>query len=500
MKKIIWIALTSFVLGLLAATYIFVYLPEKKAPEPSLQAKTSSSGLASNLFASPAEARPDLDFVKISEKVGPAVVKIVSQKVIKRNVPEMGGQDWPFEDFWDRFFGRQRDREQEYRSEAQGSGFVISSDGYIITNNHIVEKAAKVTVTAGDQSYTAKVVGTDPRSDLALIKIEGKNLPSVELGDSSQAKVGEWVLAIGNPFGMEHTVTSGIVSAKGRQLGTGMNAPDYQDFIQTDAAINMGNSGGPLVNMKGEVIGITSNILTPSGGNIGIGFAIPSNLAKKVVAQLKEKGRVVRGYLGVTIIPVTEDEKKLLNLTSSKGAVVNSVEADGPAEKAGLKRYDVIIEINRQPVETPNDLKFKIADLNPGAKVDIKFIRDGKEMALTATITELEPQEEKETSTALEKDLGMSVTAITPNLARRYGLQTREGLLITEVRRYTEADQKGIEPRDIILEVNRRRVTSVAEFKGILNKAKSGDPIMLLIRRESDGETQDSIVTLRIPG
>jgi len=290
------------------------------------------------------------------------------------------------------------------------------------------------------------------------------------------------------------------VSAKGRQLGTGMNAPDYQDFIQTDAAINMGNSGGPLVNMKGEVIGITSNILTPSGGNIGIGFAIPSNLAKKVVAQLKEKGRVVRGYLGVTIIPVTEDEKKLLNLTSSKGAVVNSVEADGPAEKAGLKRYDVIIEINRQPVETPNDLKFKIADLNPGAKVDIKFIRDGKEMALTATITELEPQEEKETSTALEKDLGMSVTAITPNLARRYGLQTREGLLITEVRRYTEADQKGIEPRDIILEVNRRRVTSVAEFKGILNKAKSGDPIMLLIRRESDGETQDSIVTLRIPG
>ena len=183
MKKTIWIALTSFVLGLLAATYIFVYLPEKKAPEPNLPAKTSP-GLATNLFASPVEARPDLDFVKISEKVGPAVVKIVSQKVMKRNAQEMGGQDWPFEDFWERFFGRQRDREQEFRSEAQGSGFVISSDGYIITNNHIVEKAAKVTVTAGDQSYTAKVVGTDPRSDLALIKIEGKNLPSAELGDS----------------------------------------------------------------------------------------------------------------------------------------------------------------------------------------------------------------------------------------------------------------------------------------------------------------------------
>jgi serine protease Do len=500
MRKIFWIALASFTLGLLAASFIFVYHPESKDTAEIIPAKTPSPSVSSNLYAGPAETRADLDFVKISERVGPAVVKILSEKVIKRNVPDMGGDQWPFEDFWDRFFGRPGgQREQPLRQDAQGSGFFTTQDGYIITNNHIVENAAKVTVTALDQTYTAKVIGADPKSDLALIKIEAKNMPSIDLGDSSQLKVGEWVLAIGNPFGMEHTVTAGIVSAKGRQLGTGMNVPDYQDFIQTDTAINMGNSGGPLVNMRGEVIGITSNILSPSGGSIGIGFAIPSNLAKKVIAQLKEKGRVVRGKLGVTIMPITEDEKKSLNLTSNKGALVNSVEPDGPADKAGIKRYDVIIEINGQPIVSNNELKFKIADIEPGTKVEIKLIRDGKEKIVTATIIELEPQEEKSEAAGTEKDLGLSITALTANLARRYGLQSREGLLITEVRRYSEADRKNIEAGDIILEVNRRRVASVAEFQNILRRAKSGDPIMLLIRRESDGEVQDAIVTLRVP-
>jgi serine protease Do len=500
MRKIFWIALASFTLGLLAASFIFIYHPESKAPVGIIPAKNPSPSVSSNLYAGPAETRADLDFVKISERVGPAVVKILSEKVIKRNVPEMGGDQWPCEDFWDRFFGRPGgQREQSFRQDAQGSGFFISQDGYIVTNNHIVENVAKVTVTALDQTYTAKVIGADPKSDLALIKIEGKNMPSIELGDSSLLKVGEWVLAIGNPFGMEHTVTAGIVSAKGRQLGTGMNVPDYQDFIQTDTAINMGNSGGPLVNMRGEVVGITSNILSPSGGSIGIGFAIPSNLAKKVIAQLKEKGRVVRGKLGVTIMPITEDEKKSLNLTSNKGALVNSVEPEGPADKAGIKRYDVIFEINGQPVVSNNELKFKIADIEPGTKVEIKLIRDGKEKVVTATIIELEPQEEKAETAGTEKDLGLSITALTANLARRYGLQSREGLLITEVRRYSEADRKNIEAGDIILEVNRRRVASVAEFQNILRRSKSGDPIMLLIRRESDGEVQDAIVTLRVP-
>jgi len=500
MKKILWISLISFFLGVLLAGFIFFYLPEKNSVK-DLSSPPSSPSLAAPLNASSPspQAKPELDFVKIVERVGPAVVKIDSERVEKRRV--LGFEDeWPFEDFWDRFFGRPRQKEQEYRSLAQGSGFFISSDGYILTNNHLVENSVKVRVfTIQGEEYAAKVVGTDPKTDLALLKVEPKNLPFAELGDSAQLKVGEWVLAIGNPLGMEHTVTAGIVSAKGRQLGVGMNVPDYQDFIQTDTAINRGNSGGPLVNMKGEVIGITSNILSPTGGNIGIGFAIPSNMAKKVVSQLKEKGRVIRGKLGVVIIPITEDEKKLLNLKDSKGALVNSLEQGGPAEKAGLKRYDVIIEVNGQPVESPNDLKLKIADIEPGTKVEIKFIRDGKERSATATIEELEPQEEKETTMAAGKDIGISITPMTPRLARRLGRETAEGLLITEVRNYSEADRKGLQAGDIILEVNRKKINTVEEFENVLKKTQSGDPIMLLIRRESDGQAQDFILTLRVP-
>jgi len=499
MKKILWISLLSFILGVCLAGFIFVYLPEKSTPK-NFSSLPSSPSLATSLNASsPAQIKPDLDFVKIAEKVGPAVVRIDSERVEKRQVLDFGNE-WPFDDFWDRFFGQPRGKEQEYRSTAQGSGFFISNDGYILTNNHLVENAAKVKVfTIQGQEYTAKIVGTDAKTDLALLKVEEKNQPFAELGDSSQLKVGEWVLAIGNPLGMEHTVTAGIVSAKGRQLGVGMNVPEYQDFIQTDTAINRGNSGGPLVNMKGEVIGITSNILSPTGGNIGIGFAIPSNMANKVLNQLKEKGRVVRGKLGVTITPITEDDKKLLNLKDNKGALINSVEAGGPADKAGLKRYDVIIEVNGKAVEDPNDLKFKIADIEPGTKVEIKFIRDGKERSMTATIEELEPTEEKETSAASEKDIGISVTPLTPNLARRYGLQTIEGLIITRVQSYSEADKKGIEVGDIILEVNRRKVSTTQDFESVLRKTKSGDPIMLLIRRERDAQVQDHIFTLRMP-
>lgn len=499
MKKILWISLLSFFLGVCLAGFIFVYLPEKNTAK-NFSSLPSSPSLATALNASSAaQIKPDLDFVKISEKVGPAVVRIDSERVEKRQVQDFG-EEWPFEDFWDRFFGRPRGREQEYRSTAQGSGFFISDDGYILTNNHLVENAVKVKVfTIQGQEYAAKVVGTDAKTDLALLKVEEKNQPFAELGDSSQLKVGEWVLAIGNPLGMEHTVTAGIVSAKGRQLGVGMNVPEYQDFIQTDTAINRGNSGGPLVNMKGEVIGITSNILSPTGGNIGIGFAIPSNMANKVLKQLKEKGRVVRGKIGVTITAITEDDKKLLNLKDNKGALVNSVEAGGPADKAGLKRYDVIVEVNGQAVDDPNGLKFKIADIEPGKKVEIKFIRDGKEHTATATIEELEPTEEKETSTSSEKSIGISISPLTPTIARRYGLQTAEGLLITQVQSYSEADKKGLQAGDIILEINRRKVNTTQDFESIMKRTKSGDPIMLLIRRERDGEAQDYIVTLRVP-
>jgi serine protease Do len=378
---------------------------------------------------------------------------------------------------------------------AQGTGFFISPDGYILTNNHIVEKAEKVTVnTVQGKEYEAKVIGTDSKTDIALIKIEAKETPFAELGDSAQMKVGEWVLAIGNPYGLDHTVTAGIVSAKGRQIDTG----SYQDFIQTDAAINRGNSGGPLINMKGEVVGITSNIFTPTGGNIGIGFAIPSNIAKKVVVQLKEKGRVVRGYLGIVPQEITDGMRKQFGLKDRKGAIISSVEPDSPAARANLKQYDVITEINGQPVENVNDLRFKIADIEPGKKVNLKVIRDGKEIAITAAVEDQEPASEKGQPAAPDKSVGLTLQPLTPALARRYGLRTTEGLLITEVQPFSEAARKSLEPGMIILEVNRIKVTTVREFDNILKKAAPDDELILLVRIESENRAQDTIITLKV--
>lgn len=503
MKKYAWIAAASFILGLLVAGYVLVYVPEKN--EPKSHPAGQAQALSSSLYAAPERAavenRADLDFVAIAEKVGPAVVKIEVEKVQK--VRGFGfDQEMPFDDFWNRFFGQPRQREQEYKSTAQGTGFFLSDDGYILTNNHITESAVKVTVTTlQGEAYTAKISGADSRTDLALLKIEGKGFPFVQFGDSAAVKVGEWVLAIGNPFGLEHTVTAGIVSAKGRQLGLGGNVPEYQDFIQTDTAINRGNSGGPLVNMKGEVVGITSNILAPAGGNIGLGFAIPSNMAKNVVKQLKEKGRVVRGRIGVTIPPgpLTDEDRDALKLKDKKGALVNDVTPGGPAEKAGIKRYDVIVEVNGQKINDPNDLRFKVADIQPGTKVNIKVIRDGKEQNFTVTVEELEQSDTQVRPTGSDKDLGFTVRELTPSLARRYGLKTQRGLIISDVKDYSEAAKKGLTEGDIILEVNRQSVETTDDLDRILKKVESGQAVILLVRRESEGESVERIVTLRVP-
>lgn len=495
MKKTVLIALISFFLGIFLAGYFFVYLPERNMPDSFLNEAPSSPSF---LYASPvAQEKPDLDFVTVADKVGPAVVRITAEKIERRRVAGFF-DDWG-DDFWDRFFGIPRGREQEFRSQVAGTGFFISSDGYLITNNHIVENAEKITIyTIQENEYKAEVVGTDPPTDVALLKIADKNLPFVELGDSGQLRVGEWVLAIGNPLGFEHTVCAGIVSAKGRQNLQSSHDLSYQDFIQTDAAINRGNSGGPLVNMKGEVIGITSMIASPTGGNIGIGFAIPSDLARKVVKQLQEKGRVVRGHLGVLSRDITEEERRALDLKSRRGSFVIEVAPGKPADKAGIERYDVIVEFNGQPIKNTHDLSFKIADTPPGTKADIKVIRDGKEKTLTAKLDELSTGKEGEqTSTSSGQDLGISVSTLTPRTARRYGFQTEEGVLITEVRRYSEAEQKGLLPGDIILEANRQEVKDTDDFKKILNKLNPGDGLMLLIRRER--ESREFIITLRIP-
>jgi len=495
MKKTVLIALISFFLGVFLAGYFFVYLPERNMPDSFLNEASSSPSF---LYASPvAQEKPDLDFVRVADKVGPAVVRITAERIERRRVTSFF-DDWG-DDFWDRFFGIPRGREQEFRSQVGGTGFFISSDGYLITNNHIVENAEKITIyTLQENEYKAEVVGTDPPTDVALLKIADKNLPFVELGNSGQLRVGEWVLAIGNPLGYEHTVSAGIVSAKGRQLFQSQEAPSYQDFIQTDAAINRGNSGGPLVNMKGEVIGITSNIASMTGGNIGIGFAIPSDLARKVVKQLQEKGRVVRGHLGVRTRDVSEEERRSLNLKSRRGAFVVEVTSGTPADKAGFERYDVIVEFDSQLIENTHDLSFKIADTPPGTKVEIKVIRDGKEKTLTAKLDELSTGEEGEqTSASSGQDLGITVSTLTPRTARRIGFRTEEGVLITEVRRYSEAEQKGLLPGDIILEANRQEVKDTDDFKKIINKLNPGDGLMLFIRRER--ESREFITTLRIP-
>ena len=386
MKKTLFIALFSFFLGLFLAGIIFVYIPEKNTPVSFLDEPTSTSPSSSLFAASTPQEKPEYDFATIAERVAPAVVYIEAEKV--ETVQFRSMMDDPFfEDFW-RFFGEPRRREQERRSISRGSGFFITNDGYLVTNNHVVENAEKVTVrTLDSEEYQADVVGTDPDSDLALLKVDKKNLPFIALGDSTRCRPGEWVLAIGNPLSFEHTVTAGIISAKGRQLFGG---PTYQNFIQTDAAINPGNSGGPLVNMQGEVIGINSMISTTTGGSIGIGFAIPTELAKKVVQQLREKGRVIRGYLGVSgVYPVDDQIRKSLDIDVKNGAMIQEVTPGYPAEKAGLKPYDVIVEIDGEPVKDHNDLLIKIADIPPGTTVEIKVVRKGgEEKILKAKITE----------------------------------------------------------------------------------------------------------------
>ncbi|HDJ22748.1 MAG TPA: DegQ family serine endoprotease [Candidatus Aminicenantes bacterium] len=497
MKKFFWIAGISFLLGLITAGMIFFYFPEKNS---SATNHPPSSDLAGHLFASPSpQLTNNNGFVEIANKVGPAVVQIKADKVEKRTVSTWG-EEWPFDDWWERFFGVPREREQEFRATSFGSGFFISPDGYILTNNHVVENAETVNVyTISKDEYKAKIVGTDPKTDLALLKVEASNLPYAQLGDSSQCQVGEWVIAIGNPLGMEHTVTAGIISAKGRQLRGSLNLPEYQDFIQTDTAINRGNSGGPLVNMRGEVIGVTSIILAPTGGNIGIGFAIPSNLAKKIIEQLKKNGRVIRGFLGVIVSDVTEDVKKLLKLETKEGALVHNVQPGTPAEEAGLKVYDVILAIDGKPVKDSNDLKFKIAEIPPGKEIELKIFRDGEVKKLKAKIAELEPEEEAQPQATADKDIGITVQELTPQLARRYGFQTEEGLLITKVKRYSVAAEAGLQRGDIILEVNRKTVRKIRDLEKILRNLKSGDPVMLRIRRETRDGFSDYIITLRLP-
>jgi serine protease Do len=424
-----------------------------------------------------------VDIPQLFKEVSPAVVNISTTQVVKLNRPRMRnpfGQQDPFDEFFNNFFGRMP-KEQKRRS--LGSGFIVSSDGYILTNNHVVEKADEVTVTLLDkEEFKAKVVGTDPKIDIALIKIDAKKkLTYVALGDSDRLDVGEWVLAIGNPFGLGHTVTAGIVSAKGRIIGSG----PYDDFIQTDASINPGNSGGPLFNLKGEVVGINSAIIQ---GGQGIGFATPIQLAKSVLEQLKDKGKVTRGWLGVYIQRLTPEVAENLGLSGRRGALVSDVTSGGPAEKAGIRSGDVIVAFNGKEIKDEHDLPQAVASTKPGKIVDMRLLREGKEMTIAVTITEMEGEPVKPAGGHdLSKNLGLTVQDITPEIAQRFEMENTKGVVVTDVADGSPAEDAGFNEGDIIraiLRQNKRNpVNNAAEFAKLVKKFQSDKTMLFLVER-----------------
>ena len=428
-------------------------------------------------------------FSTLAETVSPAVVNISTVKTIKGGGPVFrhfhqnpwGNQD-PFKDFFDKFFGDEQQR--EFKQRSLGSGFIIDKDGYIVTNNHVIANADEIKVKLNSgKEYDAKIIGRDPSTDIALIKIKADSSYSVvKLGDSDALKVGEWVVAIGNPFGLEHTVTAGIVSAKGRVIGSG----PYDDFIQTDASINPGNSGGPLINMKGNVIGINTAIIASGQG---IGFAVPVNMAKGVIKQLKEEGEVTRGWLGVGIQDINDEMAEYYGIKDKEGVLVSKVFPGDPADKAGIKTKDIIIEVNGQKIKSSHELTRIIAGFHVGEEVKITVLRDGKEKTFTVKIAKR--QQEKMASRSMpykeQGAFGIQVSNLTPEIARKFNLPETEGVVVTGVQPNSQGEDKGIQPRDIIKEVNHQSTNTVQAYKNAIEKVKKGDTVSMFIKRANSG-------------
>ena len=434
--------------------------------------------------------KPD-SFADLAAKEEPKVVNISTSRVIKQRVhPFFGfespfGEREPFDDFFKRFFP-ETPKEFRQKQQSLGSGFIISKDGYIVTNNHVVEQADDIKVKLSNgKVFKAKAIGKDKRTDLALIKIDEDNLPVVTLGDSDKLRKGDWVMAIGNPFGLEKTVTVGVVSGKGRVIGAG----PYDDFIQTDASINRGNSGGPLFDINGNVVGINTAIIA---GGQGIGFAIPINLAKEVLPQLKDKGKVKRAWLGAVVQDVTEEIAKSFNLKTARGALVGDVVKDGPAEKAGIKRGDVIIKFNSDEIENSHELVRKAGTSEIGKKIEIVLIREGKEKTVTVTMEEYpsesiefgESEAEEEGAGEEEAKLGISVQELSPDIAERLGARGVKGVVISGIESGSSGEEVGLKRGDIIREINRKQINNIKEFKREIKKANLKEGILLLIQRE----------------
>jgi serine protease Do len=449
-------------------------------------------------------------FADLAAKVSPAVVNVSSTHVVEgqsgmEGMPFNFPPGSPFEEFFKQFQQQQGHQKPSARKvHSLGSGFVIDPSGYVVTNNHVVDGAKDIEVTLTDGSeYPAKVIGTDAKTDLALLKVEAKKpLPFVSFGDSDKMRIGDWVMAVGNPFGLGGTVTAGIVSARGRDIHEG----PYDDFLQIDAAINQGNSGGPTFSTDGSVIGINTAIFSPSGGSVGIGFAIPSNLAKPIIAELKEQGHIDRGWLGVAIQPLTPDLTQGMGLKSDKGALVSSVQDNSPAAEAGIKSGDVVMRFGERVIESPKDLSRAVADTASGATVPVKIWRDGSEQTVEVKIAEMkeelasaaQPGEESGPSESDTVDqLGATLAPVNDLTRQQFGLsEDAKGVVIADLEQDSALAEQGVRPGDVIERVNDRKVANPGDVAKALHEAQADNRSVAVMLIESDGN--DRFVAVQI--
>ena len=448
--------------------------------------KTKPETASTSNVKSPLEGTEQFpSFADLVEKLQPSVVNISTTNVIRQRSPfrqgpgsPFGGNN-PFNDFFEKFFGGGNSPQREFKRQGLGSGFIMTKDGYVVTNNHVVDKAEDIQVVLqnGDK-YEAKVVGKDPKTDLAVLKFEPeKDIQPVKFGDSdsNNLRIGDWVIAIGNPFGLGYTVTAGIVSAKGRSLGLGA----YDDFIQTDASLNPGNSGGPLFNLKGEVVGVNTAIVARGQG---IGFAIPIDLAEFVIDQLKADGKVVRGWLGVYVQKLTPEIASSFDLKQDEGALVSDLAPEGPAEKAGIQRGDVIVEFDGQKVDDVSDLTNFAAVTPPGSEATLKIIQDGKEKTVTVKLQEF-PEQRSDIDEQVRENLGLTVKQLTPNIVKRFNIDQNEGVIIADVLQGSPAGEAGLKVGDIVLEINKKQIKTLADYSDALKDVKAGDTALFLVKR-----------------
>lgn len=483
-------AVLILVAGVTSIITVASYSLGKSPSENGINFKSSLEGYQDTTFLT--QGRTLLDQFSVafefsSAKLSPSVVPIFAEQTMTVENP-FGSPSDPFkqffgEDFFKHFFGSPNEK-QTVRS--LGSGVIVTNDGYILTNNHVVDRADKLTVILSDKKkYDAKIIGRDPQTDVAVIKINAENLPAATLGNSDNVKIGQWVIAVGNPFQLMHTITAGIISAKGR---SSVGLATYEDFMQTDAAINPGNSGGALADLDGRVVGINTAISSPSGGNVGIGFAIPINMAKHVMESLINDGTISRGYLAVIPQDITDDLAKALDLKNTEGALIGDVTKDGPADKAGIERGDIIISFNGVKVKDSSQLRNMVADLKPGTKVPVVVLRENKELELDVILGK-RPETNQVTSgntpeeySSSEK-LGLSVQNLTPDVAKQLGFEGSEGVLVANVDAGSPAYEAGLKRGDILLEANKTILKTTQDFEKVVSNLENENTLALLVAR-----------------